>query len=111
MIKHNRPTIALCLMVQSVTCLILHFIITSKKKNWANVILLLSAIGAGCAAYMMWRQSVEDKITARRRQRAMDSFCDISASDETFDDYFNDDDFEIPDFSDIDVDEADIPLD
>lgn len=100
MIKYNKPTIALCLVIQSLLCLALNLIMTSRKRHWANVMLILSAIGAGCAAYLLWQQSLENKITARRKQNAMDLFCDVSTCD----------DFDIPDFDDLEIDEADIPL-
>jgi hypothetical protein len=106
MMKHNKPEIALCMLVQSVAFLIVALLTMSKKKSFSHVILIFSAIGAGCAAFLLWRQTLEDKMTARRRQSAMDSFCDISGfEDADFDDAY---DFDVPDLEEVEISENDI---
>ena len=51
LIKKYKLNIGLALLAQSVSFLILFFILLKKKKGLAGAVLALSAIGGGAGAY------------------------------------------------------------
>jgi len=108
MMKYNKPEIALCLLAQSVSFLVIALLTMSKKKSFARAILVFSAIGAGCAAFLLWRQTIEDRITAYRCQSAMDSFCDVSGFEDA--DCADMCDFDIPDLGEFEITEDDVSV-
>lgn len=56
MYKRFKPYIAICLLVQSVSMVILFFLLYRKKRSIANTILALAAVSGAVGGVMFWQE-------------------------------------------------------
>ena len=56
MLKKFRPYIAICLLVQSISMIVLFFALLGKKKSLATTFLALGAVSAAVGGVMLWQE-------------------------------------------------------
>ncbi len=93
MFKKTAFYAGITLMVQSVSMLVLFFLLFAKKKSLATVLLAMSAAGGITGAYLLYKHS--ERVKAEE-----DLLSEFLGDDE----YIGDDDIEI--LTDEEVDEA-----
>lgn len=56
MFKKFRPFIAITLLVQSISMIVLFFMLYNKKRSLANTFLALAAVGGAIGGIMFWQE-------------------------------------------------------
>lgn len=84
--KNVKSIIGICLLVQSVSFLILFFMFWKKKKSLSSAFAALSAIGGISGAYLLLSE-----IKAKKASNADDSFFDFDDDDFSLDNFDADD--------------------
>ena len=56
MLKKFRPYIAICLLVQSISMIVLFFVLLGKKKSLATAFLAIGAVSAAVGGVMFWQE-------------------------------------------------------
>jgi len=56
MLKKFRPYIAICLLVQSISMIVLFFALLGKKKSLATTFLAIGAVSGAVGGVMFWQE-------------------------------------------------------
>ena len=85
MFKKYKFTIGITLLVQSVSFIVLFFLLYKKKKSLANTFLALSAVGGIAGAYLVLKEAKAEVEACERAAQDALEYDDFDDLDDEFD--------------------------